>query len=148
MTIYRCKLADTVTFGAALTAMLVLAGCGRASVNDQRICSPPGRSYLDPLNKRENRKSTEQMVMNEDCIHAWSYRLGKAPGGNREIAEAAVEACSLGILYEANMLIEEQTGEKADRQSEEIFADKLTKRYIRTALFHVVQGRAGQCDIS
>jgi hypothetical protein len=87
------------------------------------------------------------MVINEDCIHAWSYRLGKAPGGNREIAEAVIEACKLGILYEANMLVEEQTGQKANRQSEALFVGELKERYSGTALFHVVQGRAGHCKV-
>jgi hypothetical protein len=147
MTTFRSKLASFPTVTVVAAAMVLLTGCGSASVNDQNICTRPGDSYLKPPNKRAVRASTEQMVINEDCIHAWSYRLGKAPGGNREIAEAVIEACNLGILYEANMLVEEQTGQKANKQSEALFAGELKERYTGTALFHVVQGRAGQCEI-
>jgi hypothetical protein len=147
MTIFRSKLLSFPPVCIIAAAMVLLAGCKNASVNDQNICTRPGNSYLKPPTKRADRASTEQMVINEDCIHAWSYRLGKAPGGNREIAEAVIEACNLGILYEANMLVEEQTGQKANRRSEALFAGELKERYAATALFHVVQGRAGECEV-
>jgi hypothetical protein len=147
MTTFHSKFVGSSTISAIAGVMMLLSGCGGASVNNPKICTQPGTSYLNPETKRADRGSTEQMVMNEDCIHAWAYRLGKAPGGNREIAEAVIEACSLGILYEANMRVQEQTGEKANKQSEALFAGELEERYIKTALFHVVQGRAGQCKI-
>ena len=134
MTIFRCNL---VFVALALTA------CG--SGQNDNICSTPPKRTVEIGSAA--RTSIEQMEVTNGCIHNWAYRLAPAPGSSREVAEAVVGGCRDAIIREANLMIKEDTGENADRESEAAQFESIRKTYFDSALFHVVQARAGRCNI-
>jgi hypothetical protein len=87
------------------------------------------------------------MGIAESCIHKWAYRLAPAPGTNREIADATVAGCRDAIMKEGNLMFKEQNGKDVDGNSEAAMFKLLRVRYADLALFHVVQARAGKCDV-
>jgi hypothetical protein len=134
MTIFRFKL--------LLAGACILSNCtGQSGKHSDRICTTPG-----PVTTEAAKNLGEQMVITDRCVHAWSYRLARAPGSNREVAEAALGGCRLAIVYEAGFLVREEGG-KLTAQTEAEAIDRLRKRYSEAALFHVVQARAGHCKI-
>jgi hypothetical protein len=66
------------------------------------------------------------------CIHRWAYRLARAAGPNREIAEAVEGGCTDAIDRWATMFPDEE--------------QRIREDFHALALFHVVQARAGDCD--
>ena len=138
------------TFRSSLIlAMFVLAvgGCDvvQAVKQDDRICSTPAKT--DFSNAMIAKTSIEQMLVTESCVHKWAYRLARAQGSNRELADATLGGCRDALLMEGNLIIREQTGKDADSASEAVMFRKLQERYGDKALFNVVQARAGHCDI-
>jgi hypothetical protein len=122
---------------------LLVTGCSSQSRfgQDDRICSIP----LGPP-PAAAKNLYEQMAVTERCIHAWSYRLARAPGGNREIAEAALGGCRDAIIREANFLLAVEK-QQVTFENEQAAFERLRRPYFDMALFHVVQARAGNCDI-
>ena len=100
--------------------VFALASCNSS---DDRICAKPPRLQL----------GQDQQTAAIGCIHRWAYRLAKADGPNREIANAVIGGC----------------GEPIDRllESSEQNPTKIRADLETLALFHVVQARAGECDI-
>ena len=100
--------------------VLALASCNSP---DDRICAKPPRLHL----------GQDQQAAAIDCIHRWAYRLAKADGPNREIANAVIGGCAENI----DALMESTKQDPAKARAD---FDSL-------ALFYVVQARAGKCDV-
>jgi hypothetical protein len=106
----------------SLAVFGLLAGCDRVKPDD-RICSTPPEMAPGAWG---------------DCIHKWSYRLSRAQGPNLEIAKAAVAACADVIVFKVN---------QADPEDRLQLLEDINRSAPETALFRVVQARAGHCDI-
>lgn len=134
MIIFRCSV---------LLTALTLTACG--SGQDDKICStPPKRSTAIGVSTPT---SIEQMAVTNGCIHNWAYRLASAPGSNREIADAVIGGCRDAIILESNLAVHEDTGKKTTQATEAAQFELSRKIYFDSALFHVVQARAGKCNI-
>ena len=126
--------------------MLFSTACNQISAEqDDRICLNPTPLAVGAADNIE--KSWEQMGLTTDCIHRWSYRLARSTGPNREIAEAALGGCRDAVLREGNMMFQESTGREPNAAEERSMYNALKEGYSEVALFHVVQARAGNCDI-
>ncbi|HYI43693.1 MAG TPA: hypothetical protein VD768_08745 [Sphingomicrobium sp.] len=84
--------------------------------------------------------ATEQAQAMEACIHRWAIRLARAPGPNREIADAVLAGCAEPITLTPHMYRQEKNDDLADEAY-------WTSRATKLALFHVVQARAGDCPL-
>jgi len=104
---------------------LCLTGCDREQEAKQnnRICLTPG-----------------QMVPGdwENCVHRWGYRLAGAKDGAQVIAQAVVNACTDAMAYQVN--------HSPEAQRKQLAQEIMTAMPDR-ALFHVIQARAGRCNI-
>lgn len=100
--------------------ILSLASC---SSPDDRICAKPPRLQL----------GLDLQSTATACVHRWAYRLAKADGPNREIASAVVSGCADSIDA---FLASTKEGEV-----------KAQTNFDGLALFHVVQARAGKCEV-
>lgn len=102
---------------------LATSACGNPPKQDDRICLTPG------LITKSGDWGT--------CIHLWSYRLARAPGTAREVADAVVAGCGGPMMEQVN----------AASQGERLqLLDDINRSAPELALFHVVQARAGHCD--
>lgn len=109
---------------AMMVVCLVLGACDAAPRQDDRICLAPAR--------------TPQPGDWGSCIHRWSYRLAQAPGSAREVADAVVAGCSGPMMDQVNSASQDERLQ--------LLAD-INRSAPDLALFHVVQARAGHCDI-
>jgi hypothetical protein len=109
----------------AQVAALTLTACsaGSPSGPDDRICSTPAAQTPGAWGT---------------CVHRWSYKLAGSPDPARVVAEAAVTACADAIAYQVNEAA-------ADERLE--LSTQITEAAPGIALFHVVQARAGRCEI-
>lgn len=119
---------------ASLAAfVLVLTGCQR-SEGDDRICSTPA-PRLTPGSTAQ-----QQFDVATNCVHHWSYRLARAEGDIRDIAEGVVGgACGDAIQMYEGLDAKDRNVPNDTGRSMEFFR--------REALFRVTQGRAGRCAL-
>ena len=117
----------------AISVTLALAACSNSPAQDDRICNTPG-----PIPTEAANTFGEQMMAADRCFHAWAYRLAGAPGPNREITDAVYGACEDTI--DRLVMLERKEFKNSNR-------DMWQAHFARQALFHVVQARAGSCDI-
>jgi hypothetical protein len=102
---------------------------------------------IELLPKSPTKNSIEQMILAEDCVHRMSYKLAKAPGTNREIADAVIAGCRNVIIGEADLKVEEAKSREATGTEEREIFSLLRPRYYDQALFNVTSARAGKCKI-
>lgn len=115
-----------------VTAVAVLAGCGRTVGADERICQTPA-PFGAPDQGIATAGETIPAAGAHSCLHRWAYRLARAQEDPRLVADATVGACRDAIIAWRN----------AER-SPEMSSEPMVREY---ALFHVVQARAGNCQI-
>ena len=128
MTIFR--------FSAALAAISVLLGCSGSKPNPFICDDPPG--FLAHAYDADG----EQRVAHE-CLEKWGYRLARASGSNREIADATIGACR-EALVQLRFLRQKEKFKASEKYTEEAWLkDEADLR--EAALFRVVQARAGNC---
>jgi hypothetical protein len=135
MTIFRFRL--------ALLPLFALAGCDKLSQkpNDAICLTPPS---LDEV-VGPAKSAQEQAELTKGCVHRWSYRLAGAPGSNSEIAKAVIGACREALMVERNFYL--NAGETTTLAALEQRKKQLEAEYLEMALFHVVQARAGHCEV-
>ena len=123
------------------------AGCDFVDAlrEGSRYCVAPKPYAVLPTSPTKG--SIEQMILAEDCVHRLSYKLARAPGSNREIADAAVAGCRNVILGEANMRFKASFERDPTRKEEEEVMASLRPNYADQALFKVTSARAGRCVI-
>ncbi|HET6407153.1 MAG TPA: hypothetical protein VFG14_04670, partial [Chthoniobacteraceae bacterium] len=81
-----------------------LTSCNQtANQTDPNICARPL-----PLSAAPGRTSFEQQRIVESCIHRWAYRLAKALGPNREIADATLGACRDALSLQISLVRREE----------------------------------------
>ena len=136
MTIFRSKLIGFST--------ILLVACSQGKSADDRICNTP--SALDVAGASAASSPDEQATLTTSCVHRWAYRLAKAEGSHGEIASAVVGGCREAIDVEANLYLETSKDGLTTPELERI-RRRLEREYSEMALFHVVQARAGRCDV-
>jgi hypothetical protein len=72
-----------------------------------------------------------------DCLHYNAYRLARAPGSNREIADAVVTACGDSIAWRYNHT-------KAEERNQ--LLDEINSSAPKFAILYVIEARAGHCE--
>jgi hypothetical protein len=131
----------TISRSSAVLAFALISGaCSNKPSDPDWICNqPPGLVSTAAVT------SDEQISVAEGCLHKWSYRLGKAPGSNGEIAKAAVGACREAVDRVLELKIAESEAAKKPFTDDQW--QLLVRRFDENALFRVAQGRAGGCSI-
>ena len=140
MTTFRSK-------ATLLVLALSLSGCNFIDFlqEDNRYCVPPKITALLPQSPTKN--SIEQMILAEDCVHRLAYKLARAPGSNREVADAVIGGCRNVILGEASLRFKETFSREANGKDEREVYAMLRPSYADQALFVVTSARAGKCMI-
>jgi hypothetical protein len=111
----------------ALAAAVTVSGCDRNQTEraqDGRICLNPPR--------------VEKSGGWGDCVHRWAYRLARSPDPAEVVAKAAVTACASDIAWQFN---------NAEPEQRERLLEDINRSAPQLALFHVVQARAGNCNV-
>jgi hypothetical protein len=104
---------------------------------DGRICTAPPPLVLSELSG-PNAKPV--VVLAEDCIHRWGYRLAKSPDEAPVVADAVMAVCDNQNLAQIRAL--------ADTLRDRPTASRLVNERNRAlALAYVVQARAGNCAV-
>jgi hypothetical protein len=85
--------------------------------------------------------------LTENCVHAWGYRLARAPGSNSEVAKAVVSGCRDGIAEWVNWRSIGPDSEVPAYGSKEALEKSANDEMLQLALFRVTQARAGKCEI-
>jgi hypothetical protein len=137
----------TFRFSAALAAGCLLSACSNSSgsgQNDKTCLTPPAVDTLEAV--AAVKTPQDQATLTASCVHRWAYRLAKAEGPSNEIAKAVVGGCREAIDREGNLYLETSKDGMTMPQLERIRA-RLESKYSELALFHVVQARAGNCDV-
>lgn len=134
----------------ALTAMLLLVGCedrqlGRA---DAAICQPFSAA---PVNTGAIGGEASNL---DDCLHRTGYRLARASDPADIVAQATVSACGDALSrWNQQAVSQPATAGAADAAVDLVTGQsisQLAQRYQYAqgrALYYVVQGRAGRCDV-
>ena len=137
--------------GVSAVVLLALAGCadrgrGRA---DAGICAP--------FNAVANNAGAPggQAATLDDCLHRAAYKLARASDSADIVAQATVAACSdeLSRWNTASVSTPVAAGGTPDTAVDLITgqsASQIAQRYQYAqgrALYYVVQGRAGRCDV-
>ena len=118
---------DNIVRAAALIALSVLAGCKEKNVvADRHIC-------LDPPALSQH--------TTDACVHRWAYRLAGAPESARDVASAVTGGCAANIGADIYNMA------KGDPARTDYWTPHIRRMALEKALFHVVQARAGHCDI-
>jgi hypothetical protein len=115
----------------ALLIAFPLASCAKGEEPDDRIC----------LN-------APSLVAQGDwgaCIHKWAYRLAGSPDPAKIVAEATVAACADAIAWQVNNADVSEYGPNPEARRE--LNDRIMASAPDLALYHVVQSRAGHCEI-
>lgn len=111
---------------AVVLAALMCAGCNERQQTaraDDRICLTPPEQTQGAWGS---------------CLHRWAYRLARGPDSSRDIAEAVVTACADAVAFQVNAA--------APNERVQLLAD-INRSAPGIAFYHVVQARAGHCDI-
>lgn len=113
---------------------LLASSCGQIgnSQSDDRICATP------PTEIAQGAWG--------DCIHRWAYRLARSPDRAETVAEATVAACGDAIAWQINNA-DESNLSAAGAAGRIALSNEIMASAPKLALFHVVQARAGNCDI-
>jgi hypothetical protein len=114
---------------ALFLAAALLASCNQADKADERICLTASAD-----------------VSQGDwgaCVHKWAYRLSRAPDPAQTVADATVAACADAIAWQVNNGAEKD----ASPPERKVLGDQIMVSARELALFHVVQSRAGNCEI-
>lgn len=117
--------------GLCMVALAMFAGCDR---QDDRICSTPAA-----INTVAASSIAEKEAVADGCVHRWSYRLARSNEPASEVAKAVVGGCQepIGAWVTTRAIEDGQlTGDRA-----------LIERKEAMARFHVVQARAGHCQV-
>lgn len=130
------------------TLFLVVLGVVGCTRQNDRICTVP-TSYDGALKEFFGSTGTAEVLAAreaaEACIHRWAYRLAGSPDPAAVVADTAFAGCDdipavnvrsrMALARSNNMILDEET------------AEREAQRLKRLALFHVVQARAGHCDV-
>ena len=126
-------------FNAIFLSVFLLSACSEKFSDEDLICDQSPGLLEDVGDAAGQQKIVEQ------CIHKWAYRLGRAPGTNREIAETTLAVCR-----NAQSIFFELDGAERKSAADDRLRPPLNyylSRFDDKALFRVTQGRAGNCPI-
>lgn len=131
-------------------ALIALTGCQKVVENDPRICTVAPLLADMP---EEGRKSSLQKL--DECVHRWSYRLARSTDEAETVAKAVLGACELQLhdavldwpTPEDRQIKDPTLRSAAIRIAENDGRAFLMEVTPTRALFHVVQARAGKCDV-
>lgn len=126
------------------------------SVPNEKVClTPPSPDYSNPAPSDDGSVAVKQQKANT-CVHRWAYKLARSPDPASVVAEAVMGACRETLLPLTYALYE--LGQTDETTNPDLALSERTGRHIplgqdvyddmrATALFHVVQARAGKCNI-
>lgn len=123
-----------------------LVGCDR--LPDDRVCSmvfPVAADLPDLLNKGE---------VARNCVQKWGYRLAKSQDPADKVADAVMGACwdtiypwAYARMVDAKSVTASEKTISSRSGREVNFVEETYEQLHARALFHVVQARAGRCQI-
>lgn len=138
------------TAGVATLALLLLAGCadrGRGGA-DASICAP-----FNAAATNIGAPGGEATAL-DDCLHRTAYRLARAPDSAEIVGQATVAACGETLSRWNTAAVSQPATAAATDAAVDLVtgqsASQIAQRYQYAqgrALYYVVQGRAGRCEV-
>lgn len=131
-------------------AASALAGCtdrGRGAA-DAGVCAPFSGAVANT-----GAPGGDASVV-DDCLHRTAYRLARAPDSAEIVGQATVAACGEALSRWNTAAVSQRGSAGASDAAVDLItgqsASQIAQRYQYAqgrALYYVVQGRAGRCDV-
>ncbi len=150
--------------GSFVAVALVLTACDRPE--DDRICQTPvaenvAQEWLKDIDTADpvDREFARRRYL-DNCMLKWAYRLAQSPDSAEIAAQAVIGACAGAVNHLNSTAAAAKRADFAERypgippewSSPRDGRDVTVQAYHyevypQKALFHVVQARAGHCDV-